>query len=191
MIYGLARVSTFKQIAGNSLEDQVELLKKAGCEIIIEEQFSGSTTDRPKLDKLISGLKDGDTLIITKLDRLARSVREGSQLIQQLIDKGITVTIINMGTISNKPMDRLMVNILLAFAEFERTMIVERTQAGKAIAKTKDGFKDGRPKAYNEHQLEHAMKLIDEGNSYKKVSAMTKISESTLYRARREHKTGE
>lgn len=184
MIYGYARVSTIKQVAGNSLEDQMEKLKEAGCQKIVEEQFTGSTTERPKLDKLISLMKDGDTLVVAKLDRLARSVREGSQLIQELIDKGITVTIINMGTISNKPMDRLMVNILLAFAEFERNMIIERTQAGKEIAKTKDGYTEGRPKKYTEYQIQNAMGLLND-NSYTEVEKLTGISKSTLIRQKR------
>lgn len=186
MIYGYARISTVKQLVGNSIEDQEIILKKNGCQEIVVEQFTGKTTDRPKLNELMVKLVDGDTLVVTKLDRLARTASEGNELIQTLIDRGVTVTIDNMGTVSNKPMDRLMVTVLLAFAEFERSMIVERTQAGKAIAKTKDGFKDGRPKAFNEHQIDHAMRLIDDGNSYKKVAEMTKISEATLYRARRE-----
>jgi len=185
MIYGYARISTVKQIDGNSIEDQVEQLKKAGCETIIEEQYSAKTTDRPRLDKLIAIMQDGDIMIVTKLDRLARSVREGSQLIQQLIDKGIVVNVLNMGTISSKPMDKLMVNILLVFAEFERNMIIERTQAGKEIARTKAGYKEGRPKKYTEYQLKNAMNLLDDGNSYTHVAEMTGLSVSTLARERR------
>lgn len=130
-------------------------------------------------------MEQGDTLVVTKLDRLARTVREGSELIQQLIDRGVTVIIDNMGTISNSKIDKLTMNILLAFAEFERDMIIERTQAGKEIAKTKDGFKDGRPTKYTDHQIDHALRLLAEGNSYKQVEKMTTISKSTLIRAKR------
>lgn len=186
MIYGYARVSTVKQIAGNSLEEQEAILKAEGCQEIIVEQYTGKTTDRPKLQELISRMKANDTLIVTKLDRLARTVQEGSKLIQDLIDRDITVIIKNMGTISNKPMDKLMLNILLSFAEFERSMIIERTQAGKEIARTKDGFKDGRPAKYTKHQLEHAMKLLEDGNSYTQVERMTTISKSTLIRYKRQ-----
>jgi len=183
-IYGYARVSTVKQVNGNSLQEQYDILKASGCEIIVEEQFSGKTTDRPKLDDLLSRLASNDTLVVTKLDRLARTVQEGSQLIMQLIAKDVTVKIENMGTISNKPMDKLMVNILLAFAEFERDMIIERTQAGKALARTKDGFKDGRPPKFTATQLQHALQLL-EHHSYTDVSTMTNISKSTLIRAKR------
>ena len=88
-----------------------------------------------------------------------------------------------MGLIEDTPMGRLIVTNLLAFAEFERAMIIERTQAGKAIAKTKAGFKEGRPKKYSKEQIEHALKLL-ETNSYKQVEKMTGISKSTLIRNR-------
>lgn len=185
MIYGYARVSTVKQIRGTSLEEQEAVLKGKGhCEKIIVEQYTGKTTDRPKLQELVAQLKSGDTLMVTKLDRLARTVQEGSELIQSLIAKDIIVVIDNMGTISNKPMDKLMLNILLAFAEFERDMIIERTQAGKAVARTKDGFKDGRPKKYTEYQLKNALELL-KTNSYTQVERLTGISKSTLIREKR------
>jgi len=184
MIYGYARVSTIKQVSGNSLEDQDAILRAKGCEEIIVEQYTGKTTERPKLQQLVKRIRPGDTLIVSKLDRLARSVQQGSELIKDLISRDITVIIDNMGTISNKPMDRLMLNILLAFAEFERDMIVERCQTGRQIARTKNGYKDGRPNKYTKHQLDHALKLLEE-NSYTAVERMTKISKSTLLRYKR------
>ena len=185
MIYGYARVSTIKQLTGNSLEGQVEILKCEGCEVIIQEQFTGSTTNRPNFDELIAKLQEGDKLVVTKLDRFARTVREGINVIKELFAKKVKVHVLNVGLLEDTPMGNFFLITLLAVAELERSMIIERTQGGKAIAKTKNGFKDGRPKLYNEHQLQHAMRLIEEGNSYKKVSLMTKISESTLYREKR------
>jgi len=186
-IYGYARVSTVKQISGSSQEEQEAALRKEGCTEIVIEQYTGKTTDRPKLNELVEQLQPGDTLMVTKLDRLARTVQEGKQLIQSLIDRDISVSILNMGSISNKPMDKMMVSILFAFAEFERDMIIERTQAGKAIARTKEGFKDGRPKKFNRAQISHALSLL-EGNSFSQVEAMTGISKATLVRAKREAK---
>ena len=81
-------------------------------------------------------------------------------------------------------MGRLIVTNLLAFAEFERAMIIERTQSGKAIAKQKEDFREGRPKKYGRAQIEHALELL-EGNSYKQVEELTGISKSTLIRAKR------
>ncbi len=185
MIYGYARVSTVKQIAGNSLEEQALILKAEGCQRIVIEQYTGKTTERPKLTELSSILTEGDTLVTTKLDRLARSVTDGSKFIKELIDKGVTVKINNIGTISNKPMDKLMLNVLLAFAEFERDMIIERTQAGKELAKTKAGFKDGRPKKYPKERIQEALRLLQD-NSYTQVEKLTGISKSTLIRAKRQ-----
>ena len=183
-VYGYARVSTKRQINGNSFEEQKALLESEGCETIVCEQFSGATTCRPELDKLISKLQSGDTLVVTKLDRLSRTVQEGSKLIQDLVKNDVTVVIKNMGTISSKPMDKLMLNILLAFAEFERSMIIERTQAGREIARTKPGYRDGRKPKFTEYQLENAVKLLEEF-SYKQVSQKTGISTATLIRAKR------
>ena len=145
MRYGYARVSTRGQVKGNSLAEQRQQLMDRGCEEVIEEQYTGTTTERPQLDELLARLNTGDTLMVTKLDRLARSATEGANLIKELTDKGIRVNILNMGEMDERPQGRLMLHILLAFAEFERDMIVERTQAGKAIARSKDGFREGRP----------------------------------------------
>ena len=182
--YGYARVSTVRQTGGNSQEEQEALLRSSGCSEVVLEQYTGKTTDRPKLNQLISRFQPGDTLMVTKLDRLARTVQEGKRLIETLINKDITVTILNMGTISNKPMDKLMLSVLFAFAEFERDMIIERTQSGKAIAKTKEGFRDGRPKKYSKAMIDHALSLL-ESNSFAQVEKMTGISKSTLIRAKR------
>lgn len=145
MIYGYARVSTRKQdVQGNSLEEQQKTLIDAGCEKIYHDSYTGTKMDRPEFVKLIDELKSGDRLVVTKLDRFARTTSGGIETIRQLLDRGVAIHILNMGLIDNTPTGRLIVTILLAFAEFEREMIVERTQGGKEIAKTKPGWKDGR-----------------------------------------------
>ena len=140
MRYGYARVSTRGQVKGNSLAEQRQQLIESGCEEVIEEQYTGTTTERPQLDTLLTRLNAGDTLMVTKLDRLARSAMEGANLIKVLTNRNIRVNILNMGAVDERPQGRLMLHILLAFAEFERDMIIERTQAGKAIARTKFCF---------------------------------------------------
>lgn len=188
MVYGYARVSTRGQAKdGNSLEAQEQALRTAGAEIIYREAFTGTITDRPELDKLLDDLATGDRLIVTKLDRFARSAAKGIELINNLLDRGITVHILNMGVLDNTPTGKLIRNIFFAFAEFERDMIVERTQEGKAIAKQSSGYREGRPKTYGKEQINHAMKLLlDEHHTYKQVEAMTGISKSTLIRAKRQ-----
>ncbi len=147
MIYGYARVSTKGQARdGNSLEGQSNSLKEAGAVKIYSDSFTGTKIDRPEFDKLKKKLLPGDTLIATKLDRFARSASQGSQMIESLIGQGVTVHILNLGVMDNTPTGKLIRNIMLSFAEFERDMIVERTQEGKAIAREKGIRVDGRPK---------------------------------------------
>ena len=184
-VYGYARVSTYGQAAhGNSLAEQKRQLRKAGAEEIFADVFTGKTTERPELQKLVEKLNNGDTLIVTKLDRLGRSVSQASALITKLIDAGITVNVLNVGVLSNDSVSVLLRNILLSFAQFERDMIVERTQEGRAIARQRDGYREGRPKKYTEAQVEHAMELLND-YSYKQVVEMTGISRATLAREKR------
>lgn len=147
MIYGYARVSTKGQAKdGNSLEGQSILLKESGVDKIFYDSFTGRKMERPEFNKLLSILHEGDKLIVTKLDRFARSAVQGSQMIEELIAKGVTVHVLNIGLMDNTPTGKLIRNIMLSFAEFERDMIVERTQEGKAIAREKGIRVDGRPK---------------------------------------------
>ncbi|BDG37246.1 recombinase family protein [Saccharococcus caldoxylosilyticus] len=183
MKYGYARVSTVSQ----DLEAQIQTLKAEGCEVIYSEKFTGTKADRPQFKALLERLKEGDTLVVTKLDRFARSASDAMIIVKDLFKRGVKVHVLNMGIVENTPTGRLIFNILSAFAEFERDMIVERTQEGKAIAKQKPDFREGRPKKYSKKQIEHALKLL-ETHSYKQVEEMTGISKSTLIRAKRELK---
>lgn len=145
MIYGYARVSSVGQaIEGNSLEMQERILREHGAAEICREVFTGTKKHRPQLDLLLSKLKDGDTVIVTKLDRIARSVLHGSELVKGLIERGVTVNVLNMGIMDNTPSGKLMRTVLFAFAEFERDMIVERTSEGKEIARLNPEYKEGR-----------------------------------------------
>ena len=158
MIYGYARVSSLAQgREGNSLEDQVKALEEYGCQQIITEAFTGKTMDRPKFQELLATLKSGDMLVVSKLDRFARTTIEGVQTVQDLFNKGIKVHILNMGLVEDTNVGRLILTIMLAFAEYERGMIVERTQTGKAIAKQNPNFREGRPKKFKSRQIQHAL----------------------------------
>ena len=165
MIYGYARVSTKGQARdGNSLEGQSVALKEAGAEKIYCDSFTGTKIDRPEFDKLRGQLKAGDKLVVTKLDRFARSASQGSELIESLIEKGITVHILNLGVMDNTPTGKLIRTIMLGFAEFERDMIVQRTQEGKAIARSKGVRVDGRPeKVISTSDFEKFRKLQKDG----------------------------
>jgi len=183
MKYGYARVSTLHQ----DLEAQIQALEQEGCDKIYTDKFTGTKTDRPQFNILLKELRKGDTLVVTKLDRFARTTADGINTVKELFEKGVKVHVLNMGLIEDTPTGRLILSVMLAFAEFERDMIVERTQEGKAIAKQKDDFREGRPNKYSKNQIEHALQLL-ENNSYKQVESMTGISKSTLIRAVRKRK---
>ncbi|ULM97921.1 recombinase family protein [Peribacillus frigoritolerans] len=180
MKYGYARVST----ANQDLESQLTALKNEGCQKIYSEKFTGTKADRPQFKELLSILEAGDTLVVTKLDRFARSTGDAIETIKDLFKRGIKVHVLNMGLVEDTPTGRLIFNIMSSFAEFERDMIVERTQEGKAIAKQREDFREGRPNKYSKKQVEHALKLLGT-HSYKEVENMTGISKSTLIRAKR------
>ena len=185
MIYGYARVSTKGQAReGNSLEYQEEVLRQNGAEKIYKDAFTGKKNVRPELDKLLKELKENDTLMVTKLDRIARSFMQGSEMINELLNRGVRVNILNIGVMDNTPSSKLIRNVFFAFAEFEADMIVERTQEGKAIAKQNPDYREGRPRIYGKKQIDHALELL-ETSTYKQVEELTGISKSTLIRAKR------
>lgn len=180
MRYGYARVST----VGQDLQAQINALEAEGCDVIYSEKFTGTKTDRPEFQRLLAELKPGDSLIVTKLDRFARSTLEAIQTIRELFERGVKIHVLNIGVVENTPSGRLIFNVLSAFAEFERDLIVERTQEGKAIAKQRPDFREGRPPKYTRKQIEHALGLLG-SHSYSEVEEMTGISKSTLLRAKR------
>ena len=189
MIYGYARVSTIGQFRdGNSLESQIAALEKYGCQEIVDEACSGKTMDRPKFQKLLCRLQEGDTLVVCKLDRFARTAIEGVETVRDLFGRGVRVHILNMGLIENTLTGNLILTVMLAFAEYERGMIVERTQTGKAIARQNPNYREGRPKKYLPTQIDHALQLLESGQSYGQVEKLTGISKSTLVRAKKARK---
>lgn len=182
-----ARVSTAAQSRdGNSLEEQVAALQKYGCQKIMEEAFTGKTMERPVFRKLLEALEAGDTLVVCKLDRFARTAIEGVQTVRTLFERGVRVHILNMGLIENTLTGNLILTVMLAFAEYERGMIVERTQTGKTAARQNPNFRDGRPKKFTRDQLQLGLMLLEQGKSYQQVKELTGISKSTLSRFRRD-----
>lgn len=186
MVYGYARVSTkLQETDGNSLEAQEEQLRAAGAVEIYRDTFTGTKAERPELERLKRKLVAGDKVIVTKLDRLARSTEDGLSLIKGWTEQGISIHVLNMGLIDHTPTGKLILTVMLAFAEFERDMIVERTQEGRVLARRDPNYKEGRKKKFTRAQMEHALNLLDT-HSYKQVEALTGISKSTLIRAKRE-----
>lgn len=180
MNYGYARVSSIGQkLSGNSLEDQISQLKSAGCteDNIFTEQFTGATMERPEFERILTMIQPGDKLIVTKLDRIARTATAGFETVKELLDKGISVHVLNMGLIDNTPTGRLILHIMLSFAEFERDMIKERTAAGKAIARQKPGYHEGHPREITDEIIEK----IRDGVPWEELG----VSRATWYRYRK------
>lgn len=179
MKIGYARVSTFEQ----KLESQIEVLKEAGAEEVFQEKFTGTTVERPQFNLVLKKLEDGDTLIVTKLDRLARNTREVLEIVQSLFNRGIKVHILNIGLIDNTPTGQLIFTIFSAFAQFERDLIVTRTQEGKNFAKIHDpNFKEGRPQKFTKEQIQFAYELKQQGMTNKMIERKTGISIATQKR---------
>lgn len=191
MIIGYCRVSSKSQLEGYGLEAQMEEIKARYKDAkIYQEQYTGTKSDRPIFNEVLKELKEGDTLVVTKLDRLARNTVEGIQIVEDLFKRGIAVHVLNVGLLENTSMGKFFLTTLLAVAEMERNTIIERTQSGKEVAKARaiaEGrtFKEGRPKAHSKENIDRALKLL-ETMSYKEVVELTKISKSTLIRAKRE-----
>lgn len=142
MTYGYARVST----RGQNLSVQIAELRNAGAEVIFAEKFTGTRRDRPELTRMLETVREGDRVVVAKLDRIARSVRDGIAVVDELLAKGVTIDILNMGKFDMTPAGKLLRSIMFAFAEFERDMIVERTQEGKEIARERNPeYREGRP----------------------------------------------
>ncbi|MCM6930543.1 recombinase family protein [Enterococcus italicus] len=190
MKYGYARVSTSKQ----ELDNQVSKLKLNGAEVIYSEKFTGTKkSERKELSKLLNIVKSGDEVIVMKIDRLARSITDLRELVNEFLGKGVSVSFIvdNMSFKASEkasPLQVLMLNMLGSFAEFERDLIVSRTQEGKAYAKANNkDFREGRPPRQLNKRYLHAVELM-ETHTMREVEQMTKISRATLYRIKRQYK---
>ncbi|MCI6272029.1 MAG: recombinase family protein [Erysipelotrichaceae bacterium] len=190
-IIGYVRVSTKGQLDGYSIDQQIGEILSVYKEVVIYEEGLSGAKERPVFNEVLSILEKDNILVVTKLDRFCRTTKEGLQYIDMLLEKRVKIHILNMGLIENTPVGKLIVTNLLAFAEFERAMIIERTQSGKAIAKTKEGFKEGRPKKFTKKQLDNALSMlnINGGNySYSQVEELLGISKSTLIRENNKRK---
>ena len=181
MKYGYARVSTRDQ----SLNLQIDALKKSKCDKIYKEVAKGAKTDRPKLDELLSVLKHGDTLVIWKLDRLGRSLQHLVKLFNDLIKNNINIISLQDPVDTSTAQGRLMFNIFSSLAEFEKDLIRERTMAGLKAARAR-GKCGGRPKGLSKKSMEKSYVAEMLYNQKKltsiQISEQLGISKTTLYK---------
>ena len=179
LVVGYARVSRTDQ----TLALQRDALKAAGCRRIFSDHgVSGSATRRRGLDAVLAYLKQGDTLVVWKLDRLGRSLFHLVQIISELGEREINFRSLSDPIDTASPGGRLVLHIMAALAEFERSLIRERTCAGLAAAKRR-GRKLGRRRSLNVDQIDRARRLIREGRSRGDVARRLGVARSTLYLA--------
>lgn len=179
MTIGYARVST----ADQNLDLQLDALKRAGCERIFEDHASGAKAKRPGLDNCLRALEPGDTLIVWRLDRLARSLLKLLELLQFLDQHDIGLRSLTEAIDTNTLSGKLVLHVMGAIAEFERGLIIERTNAGLQAAKER-GQTFGRPIKMTPEKLAEAKRLIiTEDLSVPQVAKRIGVSAAALYGA--------
>ena len=180
MLVGYARVSTQDQ----KPELQLDALRKAGCERIFSDKASGAQRDRPELSAALSYMRDGagDVLVVWKLDRLARSLKQLIETVEDLGTRGIGFRSLTEAIDTTSAGGRLTFHIFGAMAEFERSIIRERTRAGLDAARAR-GRKGGRPPALSAKDVAAAKAMLsDPAITMDDVAARLKVASSTLYR---------
>lgn len=178
VLVGYARVSTQDQ----KTELQMDALKAAGCERVFVEKASGAQRDRPELKAALEYVRAGDAIVVWKLDRLARSLKQLIETVDDLQRREIGFRSLTEAIDTTTPGGRLIFHIFAALAEFERSIIRERTIAGLAAAKTR-GRLGGRPPALREADLRVAEALLrDQSLSVTEIAKRLGVTASTLYR---------
>lgn len=175
-IFGYARVSTSQQ----SLDIQINALKKEGVKKnrIFSDKATGSKMERPGLETLRIKVEDGDLILVTKLDRLGRDTADMINLIKEFDEMGVAVKFLDDGISTEGAMGKMVVTILAAVAQAERHRIMERTNEGRIIAKTK-GVKFGRNRTIDRTKLRQ---LRQNGMGATEISKELKISRSVVYK---------
>lgn len=174
-VIGYARVSTDEQ----SLDMQIAALEKAGCQRILSEQISGAAKRRPQLDVAIDMLRKGDTLVVWAIDRIARSLPDLIRRIEAIDERGAGIRVISQPIDTTGPMGRLILNILGAVADFERSLIQMRTKAGvqRRIAR---GLRVGRIPKLSEEQKAEVRKRRKAGEAVRDLAIEFDVSDATI-----------
>jgi DNA invertase Pin-like site-specific DNA recombinase len=176
---GYARVSTDDQ----ELANQRAELTAAGCSRLFAEKITGTRRDRPELARLLDHLRPGDVVTVTRLDRLARSTRDLLDIAERIQASGAGLrSLAEPWADTTTPAGRMVLTVFAGIAEFERTLIIDRTRSGREAAKRR-GVKFGPRPTLTPAQIEHARELIEkEGRTVKEVAALLGVHRSTMYR---------
>ena len=177
MKIGYCRVSTEDQ----NPDLQLAALKRAGCKTIFTDKASGLTIKRPQLKKCLASLGSGDVLTVWKLDRLGRSLHDLIVMLDDLKGRGVAFRSLTESIDTVTPAGRAMWQMVGILAELERSLIQERTQAGRVAAVAR-GIKMGRKPSLSPQQVKHALELIEQGKPVTEVARLLNVSRATLYR---------
>lgn len=178
MIYGYARVST----DGQSVAAQVAALTAAGAVKVFQETASGAKTDRRELRRVLDTLDTGDVLLVARLDRLARSTRDLLNTLAAITERGAGFRSLgDAWADTTTPHGRLMLTVLGGLAEFERELILSRTQDGRSRAKAL-GVKMGRKPKLTPHQRREALARLESGEPTRAIARSYNVSHSTISR---------
>lgn len=180
MLVGYCRTSTTEQVAG--FEDQQVQLAETGCSKIFAEQIS-SVAKRDQLEAALEFVREGDSLIVTRLDRLARSTRDFLEIIDRLHSKGVALRVLDFGGSaidSQSATGRMMLTMFSAFAEFERSLLLERQRAGIARARAEGRYKGRAPTARS--KAPEIVRLRQAGHTPAQIAELTGVSKSSAYR---------
>lgn len=175
--YGYARVSTAEQV----LDRQLDMLSKYGVDRIYSEKMTGTRRDRPELQRMLTDLDKGDTVVVESLSRLGRSTKNLIELMELFNDKGVNLVSLKENIDTTTPTGKLLFTLISAISQFERDCLAERTKEGLAAARAR-GRKGGRPKK-SSSTIEKAIKLYNSKEySIAEINELTGVSRSTLYR---------
>jgi DNA invertase Pin-like site-specific DNA recombinase len=180
MLIGYARTSTLEQVHG--FQAQIEQLEAYGCERIYKEQVS-SVASREELEKAIDHLRAGDKLVVLKLDRLARNVTHMGKLLEEIEAKGAGLVILSVGSETidtTTATGKLILNMMVSVAQFERDMMLERQREGIAKAKAEGKYKGRKPTA--KEQADKVLALKSAGVPRDKIQEQLGISRASYYR---------
>ena len=184
---GYARVSKGDE-QNNVL--QARALRTAGCRRLFEEAASGGRWDRPELHRMLDHLREGDTVVVWKLDRLSRSLKDVLHIMERIAQAGAGFQSITENIDTTTPAGRMMMQMIGAFAEFERAMIRERTSAGLAAARAEGRIGGRRKKLDAAKRREIAESVISGRKTGAEMARLYNISPATASRIVAAHRTG-
>ena len=167
----------------HNLDLQEDSLEKFGCEKVFTDHMSGAKSNRPGLETAIEFVRSGDTLVVWRLDRLGRNMEDLITIVNRLNNRGVSFHSLQENITMDKSSStgQLMFHLFAAFAEFERTLILERSAAGRAAARARGRF-GGRPEKLSKSDLELMKTLIDNGTPIKTIAERWNVSRTTIYR---------